>query len=397
MRHVASRIQSEGENIKSIIASFAVSCASSYFAYQAMQSELAEGLNGELWQLTREDITDCNALQERLLNSSWNLLRQYKLPDNYRLVQRTLDDFYKAVNEKDPAKRFRMLRAIERDFQVYPPYWFYRGKTAQALGNDSEAHSCFERFNDVWRPVLRQDPYKVEALKFGLSEIVNDGNISDEAKRRAFSILEDMKANTPSDDWANKLFAGVAYFLLGEKDRGIEIVQSNVDFEYGVDVSRSILTQLRSDKLSLATLSSELAGLLKEEEKDKQLVELRKKATQGDARAQLDLGLKYRYYYNHKEAAKWFHKAAEQGHLHAQFILGMIYENGDGVEQSYKTAYMWYYLASLGGFDCMSHVNQLEKKENWFSSAKVSPSEAQEAKAEAMRKYDEIKKRNELD
>ena len=93
LNHAASRIQTQGENTKSIIGSLAVSVVSSIFAYQAMQSDLAEGLRGELWQLTKEDITDCNALQERLLNSSWNLLRQYKLPDNYRLVQRTLDDF----------------------------------------------------------------------------------------------------------------------------------------------------------------------------------------------------------------------------------------------------------------------------------------------------------------
>ena len=260
MNNAFNRIQSQGETFTSIIASFAVSCVSSYFEYQAMKSELPEELRGELWQLTKEDITDCNNLQERLLNSSWNLLRQYGLPDSYRLVQRTLDDFYKAVNEKDPAKRFRMLRAVERDFQVYPPYWLYRGKTAQALGNNSEANSCFERFNEVWRPVLRQDPYKVEALKFGLSEIVKDGNLSDEAKRRAFGILEDMTANTPRDDWANKLFAGVAYFLLGEKDRGIEIVEANVDFGYGADVIGAVLAQLKKGKLNLATLPSEIAG-----------------------------------------------------------------------------------------------------------------------------------------
>ena len=257
INHAISRIEAQGENF---IGSLVVSCVSSYFAYQAMKSDIAEDLRGELWQLTKEDITDCNNLQERLLNSSWNLLRQYNLPDNYLLVQRTLDDFYNAVNEKDPEKRFRMLRALERDFQVYPPYWLYRGKAAQELGENSEAHTCFERFNEVWRPVLRQDPYKVEALKFGLSETVKGANLSDEEKRRAFGILEAITENTPRDDWANRLFAGVAYFLLGEKDRGIEIVEANVDFGYGADVSGAILTQLKAGKLNLETLPSEIAG-----------------------------------------------------------------------------------------------------------------------------------------
>lgn len=147
-------IKSSGGNILTLVGRLAVSCVSLYFSYKYSRSELAEGLSGELWQLTKEDITDCNALQERLLSSSWNLLQQYKLPDNYRLVQRTLNDFYKAVNERDPAKRFRMLRALERDFQVYPPYWYYRGKTAQGLGDINEADTCFKHFNEVWRPVL---------------------------------------------------------------------------------------------------------------------------------------------------------------------------------------------------------------------------------------------------
>ena len=544
MNQAFSRIRSEGENLTSIIASFAVSCVSSYFGYQAMKSELPEELRGELWQLTKEDITDCNNLQERLLNSSWNLLRQYSLPDSYRLVQRTLDDFYKAVNEKDPAKRFRMLRAIERDFQVYPPYWLYRGKTAQALGNNSEAHSCFERFNELWRPVLRQDPYKVEALKFGLSEIVKDGNLSDEDKRRAFGILEEMTANTPRDDWANKLFAGVAYFLLGEKDRGIEIVESNVDFGYGAEVSGAILTQLKKGKLHLATLLSDIAERIKNSTmekrmslmKDKQLAEAlityfegrekeaekalenipvvfyalycmnalknypkaamylektnslynkdkeavnqafaevkpllelyakkqvpsaqfilgamyyngygvekdyaeafnwwSKSAEQGYVVAQNNLGLMYyngygvekdyakafnwwsksaeqglawaqnnlgdMYYYgrgvkeDYAEAAKWYRKAAEQGNAGAQYSLGDMYYYGRGVKQNYKTACIWYCIASLNGHSRANDSLRYLEKGGWFSSALVSPSEASEARAEAMRKYHEIRKR----
>lgn len=107
-------IKSSGGNILTLVGRLAVSCVSLYFSYKYSRSELAEGLSGELWQLTKEDITDCNALQERLLSSSWNLLQQYKLPEKYRLVQRTLDDLYKAANEKDSAKRFSIRTRLRR-------------------------------------------------------------------------------------------------------------------------------------------------------------------------------------------------------------------------------------------------------------------------------------------
>jgi TPR repeat protein len=31
------------------------------------------------------------------------------------------------------------------------------------------------------------------------------------------------------------------------------------------------------------------------------------------------------------EAVRWFRKAAEQGHMEAQYNLGLLYENGTGV------------------------------------------------------------------
>ncbi|MBQ9526943.1 MAG: hypothetical protein IJR68_04970, partial [Fretibacterium sp.] len=71
-----SSIRAYGGNLWSWLGSLAVSCVSSFFQYQDAKAELREGLDGELWQLRKEDITDCNELQERLLQSSWNLLRQ---------------------------------------------------------------------------------------------------------------------------------------------------------------------------------------------------------------------------------------------------------------------------------------------------------------------------------
>jgi TPR repeat protein len=45
------------------------------------------------------------------------------------------------------------------------------------------------------------------------------------------------------------------------------------------------------------------------------------------------------------EAAKWLHKAAEQGSAKAQAGLGILYENGMGVSQDYVQAYLWDSLA----------------------------------------------------
>lgn len=45
-------------------------------------------------------------------------------------------------------------------------------------------------------------------------------------------------------------------------------------------------------------------------------------------------------------ARYWYRKAAEQGHIAAQFELGMLYARGDGVPQSYHRAAEWLKLAA---------------------------------------------------
>ena len=103
----------------------------------------------------------------------------------------------------------------------------------------------------------------------------------------------------------------------------------------------------------------------------------RRAAEQGDADAQYNLGLLYDRGYgglqddfvavgngnaleqgdaasNHgqrvaqayAEAARWYRKAAEQGHAYAQSNLGVMYVQGRGVPQDYAEAIRWYRRAA---------------------------------------------------
>ena len=50
------------------------------------------------------------------------------------------------------------------------------------------------------------------------------------------------------------------------------------------------------------------------------------------------------------EAARWFRRAAEQGHADAQNLLGYIYRTGQGVPHSDAEAVRWYRLAAEQGY-----------------------------------------------
>ncbi len=78
--------------------------------------------------------------------------------------------------------------------------------------------------------------------------------------------------------------------------------------------------------------------------------EYRPLAERGHAKAQFGLGLMYGngegVPQDYAEALQWYRKAAAQGHATAQYNLGLMYGNGEGVPQDYVQAHMWYNLAA---------------------------------------------------
>ena len=69
------------------------------------------------------------------------------------------------------------------------------------------------------------------------------------------------------------------------------------------------------------------------------------RAAQGDAEAQLQLGLRYAegdgVIQNDKEASKWLALAAKQGLSEAEYHYGLMLLRGRGVVQDYRAAFSW--------------------------------------------------------
>ena len=112
-----------------------------------------------------------------------------------------------------------------------------------------------------------------------------------------------------------------------------------------------------------------------------------KAAEQGLAQAQYYLGMTCRkgkgVRQDDKEAVKWFRKAAEQGYADAQKNLGVMYGFGAGVLQDYVTAYAWANIAGANGID--------EKR---FKSEFLEPKMTPEQIAKAQELYKEMVKNN---
>jgi len=90
-------------------------------------------------------------------------------------------------------------------------------------------------------------------------------------------------------------------------------------------------------------------------------------AKEGNTEAQHQLGLHYyggvkSFPQNYKNALKWFTKAAKQGDSDSQILLGLMYENAQGVLIDYRIAYMWMNLGGYNGYGSSHHMDRLIKK-----------------------------------
>ncbi|APG63146.1 hypothetical protein LPB140_10495 [Sphingorhabdus lutea] len=86
-------------------------------------------------------------------------------------------------------------------------------------------------------------------------------------------------------------------------------------------------------------------------------------AEQGDARAQYNLGFMYSdgqgVAQDYAMAVKYYRLAADQGKANAQFSLGLRYGLGEGVAQNYLLAHMWLNIASANGAEKASEAREI--------------------------------------
>jgi uncharacterized protein len=112
--------------------------------------------------------------------------------------------------------------------------------------------------------------------------------------------------------------------------------------------------------LALALFGAAMAGPLEDAQEADQkgdyateLQILRPLAEQGNALAQLGLGLMYAMGQgvpqDYAQAFVWYRKAAEQGDADSQTIVGLMYRQGQGVSQDYAQALIWYRKAADQG------------------------------------------------
>lgn len=116
-------------------------------------------------------------------------------------------------------------------------------------------------------------------------------------------------------------------------------------------------------------------------------------AETGMARAQYNLGVIYDnglgVEQDYEEAVRWYRLAAEQGYASAQYNLGVFFDSGLGVVQDYEEAVRWYRLAAEQG-DAgaqyglgVMHANGLGVEQDYVEAVRLYRLAAEQGEASA--------------
>ena len=110
---------------------------------------------------------------------------------------------------------------------------------------------------------------------------------------------------------------------------------------------------------------------------------IRPYAEDGDPEAQFKLGRMYQegqgVQKDHGEAAKWYRRSAEAGQPFAQNNLGVMYKHGRGVKQDNVQAYFWFSLASKYYLEFEEMNLERARQNRQGVASKMTPDEISEA------------------
>ncbi|HLX97012.1 MAG TPA: tetratricopeptide repeat protein [Verrucomicrobiae bacterium] len=112
------------------------------------------------------------------------------------------------------------------------------------------------------------------------------------------------------------------------------------------------------------------------------------KTDYADAEVQFGMGLKFAAdtgaAQDYRQAAEWYHKAAEQNHSLAQFNLGVMYAQGQGVARDAAQSAIWFGKAAhLGDAGAQYHLGDSYHR----ASVVQTSTEATESRIEAYKWY----------
>jgi tetratricopeptide (TPR) repeat protein len=188
----------------------------------------------------------------QFLDTFWKLARDRKIPDRWLIRNQDLSRLETAMQERDLTVRLRVLRRMREFMECYPPYWYYLGRTHQALGQFTSAVATYEKLVCLGQGHFRKD----EMLAAGLANQA----VIEEYLHHPCAAKTALKALGYSTDvWEANLMCARVLAQNGKLAEAEDAVLRNLDVDLERVQSTVALVSLYARQGRVAKLRSRLA------------------------------------------------------------------------------------------------------------------------------------------
>jgi len=228
---------------------------SAYANYRNNTELYRRQLKKSTWELDKKVITTINDVRKDFITSYWILMKRYKIPDQWRITEKQMDQYITVLKDTDSGRKFRNLQRLEDAFQAYPPFWYYLGEAAQDLKEYKYALKAYARLESSQKGFFREDNVYASALmnKISLLDPEKDKNIISNS-------LHIINTQSPLD-YRKNIFAALWYINLGDYNNAKERLQVNIDNGKGSSIDRQLMGRVyskRQDKKQYNLLLDEM-------------------------------------------------------------------------------------------------------------------------------------------
>ncbi len=116
------------------------------------------------WKVEKARIQAVVDKSSRFLDTFWKLAQQNEIPDRWLIRGTDIDQLTAAAQERDLAKRLRILNRMKPYMECYPPYWYFLARTQQGLGKMIDAARTYEELDRVADGHFRRDDMLAASL-----------------------------------------------------------------------------------------------------------------------------------------------------------------------------------------------------------------------------------------
>ncbi|MFK7777747.1 MAG: hypothetical protein QM501_06445 [Gimesia sp.] len=191
----------------------------------------------DVWKVDKKRMETVISRSTLFLDTFWKMAQEKNIPDEWLIRDDDLESLDKAMQEKNPRIRLRILKRLERFMSHYPPYWYYVARTQQSQGQLFAASDTYGQLETVGNGFFRRD----DMLASGTANLAG---IRDYLGQPGAAKMAQKSQSYSSDVWEANLLCSRILQKYQKNDQAEEAILRNLDIDLETNQSSVALLSL---------------------------------------------------------------------------------------------------------------------------------------------------------